>query len=480
MAAGAAGGMLNQQEGAGCSASTAQASAVGVTTISFRQVGTGAGTGTGMGGAAKADTDTVGVAGDNVYPGFSLGSIRVWTPLLLAPMAGVTDQSFRRLCRRFAELALAGEATAGLYSVAALSENQNFPKAQPKKDAPGGLYVSEMVTAKAICERNRTSLAMVRVDPAERVRSIQLYGVNSQALAEAMRYLLERDLADHIDLNFGCPVPKVMRRGGGSAVPWKVDLFREIVTAVVGIAREVRGGEVPVTIKMRIGIDDDHVTVFDAAQIAEEAGIAAIGLHARTAAQYYSGDARWEWIAELKRRVSVPVFGNGDVFSGQDAKHLLAETGCDGVTVGRGCQGRPWLFAQVAAALTGKPIPLAPNLRQVADIITLHATWMVEDLGNETLALRHMRKHIGWYLRGFAVGGQMRGKLSLVKTLAELRELLEQLDLEQEFPASSTGRRGRAGNERVPHLPQGWLDSRILSAKDRQNLHLAEEGGSGG
>lgn len=474
--------MLNQQEGAGCSASAAEAStgAVGVATASFGQAKASADTGTGA--------DAVGGVGAGAYPGFSLGSIRVWTPLVLAPMAGVTDQSFRRLCRRFAELALVGGATAdsqdshseNLYSIPTLSENQNFPVAQPKVDAPGGLYVSEMVTAKAICERNRTSLAMVRADPAERVRSIQLYGVNSQALAEATRYLLERDLADHIDLNFGCPVPKVMRRGGGSAVPWKVDLFREIVTAVVGAAREIRGEEVPVTIKMRIGIDDDHITVFDAAQIAEEAGIAAIGLHARTAAQYYSGEARWEWIAELKRRVGIPVLGNGDVFSGEDAKRLLAETGCDGVTVGRGCQGRPWLFAQLAAALTGKSTPLDPNLRQVADIITLHATWMVEDLGDETLALRHMRKHIGWYLRGFAVGGEMRGKLSLVKTLAELRELLEQLDLEQEFPASSTGRRGRAGNERVPHLPQGWLDSRTLDPKDRQNLHLAEEGGSGG
>lgn len=417
--------------------------------------------------------------------GFQIGSIRAWTPLVLAPMAGVTDMSFRRLCRRFAEAGLAsqnrGVKTASVVSAADLLENRKIVGVQSRCDAPGGLFVYEMVTAKAICENNQTSLAMVRSDPSERVRSIQLYGVNSKALSQATKFLLEHDLADQIDLNFGCPVPKVMRRGGGSAVPWKTDLFREIVSAVVGAAQQVTNGRTPVTVKMRIGIDDDHVTVFDAAKIAEDEGIAAIGLHARTAAQYYSGQARWPWIADLVQRSRLPILGNGDIFSATDALRMLQQTNCAGVIVGRGCQGRPWLFAQIAAALAGQPIPADPNLSQIVDIINLHARWMVQDLGDELLAMRHMRKHIGWYLRGFAVGGQMRAKLSLVKTTAELADLLAQLDLNQEFPPVSQGQRGRSGNERQPHVPHGWLESRTLSEKDRANLHLADlEGGSGG
>lgn len=435
--------------------------------------------------ASKASTeapnslaaDSPASGGPAALPGFQIGSLRVGTPLVLAPMAGVTDMSFRRLCRYFAEAALAGVELEWADDAALTAQVAGlFPDAVAHVDAPGGLYVSEMVTAKAICERNRTSLAMVRPDPAERVRSIQLYGVNSQAMGEATRYLLDGDLADHIDLNFGCPVPKVMRRGGGSAVPWKVDLFREIVRAVVQAA----DGRVPVTVKMRIGIDDDHVTVFEAAHIAAEEGAAAIGLHARTAAQYYAGDARWPWIGELKERSTLPVLGNGDIFSGAAAVDMIAQTGCDGVIVGRGCQGRPWLFAQIAAALAGKPEPADPGLHEIANIICLHAKWMVRDLGNEALAMRHMRKHIGWYLRGFSVGGPMREKLCLVKELDELRELLGQLDLDQEFPAASRGRRGRAGLERTPHLPEGWLDSRTLRREERAKLHLAEEGGSGG
>ena len=411
-----------------------------------------------------------------------IGPLRVWSPVVLAPMAGVTDAPFRRLCREFGERGL----PEALRPAARMEDpGPEGGAAVPLKgvDAPAGLYVMEMVTSRALVEGNRRTLEMVRPDPAERVRSIQLYGVDPDTMAEATRILIERDLVDHLDLNFGCPVPKVTRKGGGAALPWKKDLFDDLVHAVVDAADRAgarAGRDVPVTVKMRVGIDDDHVTDLDAARTAERRGVAAIALHARTQTQHYSGHADWRRIARLKDEVSIPVLGNGDVFSGADAARMIAETGCDAVVVGRGCQGRPWLFADIVATLMGGPEFHDPGLREIARIITEHAQWVVADQGDEARAMREMRKHIGWYLRGFAVGGPARHALSMVSSLAELRELLDGLDLDQEFPKAAEGPRGRAGGEKAPHLPDGWLDSPFLTEAERSQLHLAEEGANGG
>lgn len=401
-----------------------------------------------------------------------LGPIQLWTPVILAPMAGVTDLPFRRLCREFAERPLAGSI---------LAEARHEPE---QLDAPGGLFVMEMVTARALVEGNTETWRMLEPDPEERVRSVQLYGTSPATMAEATRMLVERGLADHIDMNFGCPVPKVTRKGGGAALPWKRDLYRDIVTEVVRAADRYTpagAGSVPVTVKMRVGIDADHATALDAGKLAERAGVAAVALHARTQAEYYSGHADWQWISRLKEHLTVPVFGNGDIFSAADAKAMLMQTGCDAVVIGRGCQGRPWLFEEIVAALWDMPSAGPPNLAAVRQVILTHADLLTESLGDEGRAMREIRKHVGWYLRGFPVGGRLRQQLSLVQTRAELADLLAGLDGSAPFPEAGAGRRGRAGNARIPHLPDGWLDSQKVSAAERKLLHLAEdEGGSGG
>lgn len=465
-----------------------------------------------------------------------VGPLRLWSPVILAPMAGVTDIPFRRLCRLFGEVglpthmrppqwngedipaairALAQSHTnetsdrsplvsmreekpdekndgAARENVASRDEQGHDSQQEASQfqcergiDAPAGLYVTEMVTSRALVENNARTWQMVQPDPAERVRSIQLYGVNPEVMAQAAKLLIERELTDHIDLNFGCPVPKVTRKGGGAALPWKRDLFTDLVTSVVRAANEAsehsgRTQAIPVTIKMRIGIDDEHETFLDAADIAEKAGVAAIALHGRTQTQHYSGQAQWERIRELKEHSSVPIFGNGDIFEGTDAQRMLKETECDAVTVGRGCQGRPWIFMDIVRALSGMPKIATPTLRQVAEIIKLHATWCVESDGDELRALREMRKHVGWYVRGFAVGGPQRHALSMVSTLDELSTRLDELDLDQFYPTAAHGPRGRAGGEKTPHLPHGWLESRYLSDEERNELHLAELNVSGG
>ena len=350
-------------------------------------------------------------------------------------------------------------------------------------DALAGLYVCEMVTSRALVEGNVRTLEMVRPDPAERVRSIQLYGVDPATMAQATSILIDRDLVDHIDLNFGCPVPKVTKKGGGAALPWKRDLFDDLVHAVVGAADRAgaaAGRDIPVTVKMRVGIDDDHITFLDAAKVAENRGVAAVALHARTQTQHYAGHADWTQIKRLKDAMRIPVFGNGDIFSGADAQRMMDETGCDAVVVGRGCQGRPWLFTDLTSTLMGGPAFSDPSLSDIADIIEKHAAWVIEDQGDELRALREMRKHVGWYLRGFAIGGPTRHALSMVSTLEELHDLLHMLDLDQEYPQAALGARGRAGGEKTPRLPDGWLDSPYLSDAERQTLHLAESDVSGG
>jgi len=374
-----------------------------------------------------------------------IGPLTAPVPVVLAPMAGVTNAAFRRLCR----------------------------------EQGRGLYVAEMVTSRALVERNPEALRIVTFDEDEATRSAQVYGVDPATVAGAVAIIAGEDRADHVDLNFGCPVPKVTRKGGGAALPWKRELFQRIVDAAVAAAAPFG---VPITVKMRKGIDADHETYLDAGLIAQEAGVAAVALHARTAADYYSGTADWDAIRLLKQTVTkVPVLGNGDVWSAEDALEMLSRTGADGVVVGRGCQGRPWLFADLDAAFSGSDERVRPGLRQVADTIYRHGELMARYFEDEDKGMRDLRKHMAWYLKGYAVGGDARRGLALVSTLAELRERLDALDLDQPYPgADAEGQRGRQGTPKQPHLPYGWLDSRELSDEHRLRLAEAESSVSGG
>ncbi len=342
------------------------------------------------------------------------------TPVVLAPMAGITNAGFRRLCR----------------------------------EQGAGFYVCEMITSRGIVEKNPLTFRMIEFDPDEQPRSMQLYGVDPAAMGLAVRMIVERGLADHIDMNFGCPVPKVTRRGGGAALPYKRRLFERIVRAAVENA-----GSVPVTVKMRIGIDDERHTYLDAARRAADAGVAAVALHARTAAQRYSGTADWSAIARLRDAMpaELPVLGNGDIFSAADALAMVAQTGCDGVVVGRGCLGRPWLFGDLEAAFAGRPLPEPPNLGQVAATMRRHAVLLIEHMGDHK-GIRDMRKHIAWYLKGFPVGSELRRNLGMVSSIDELDELLAQLDPDIPFPPDADGPRGRQGSAGRVVLPEHWLD----------------------
>jgi nifR3 family TIM-barrel protein len=342
-------------------------------------------------------------------------------------MAGVTNVAFRTLCREL-ELARAGTVS--------------------------GLYVCEMVTARALVERHPVTMHMTTFAPAEWPRSLQLYTVDPDTTYTAAKMIADEGMADHIDMNFGCPVPKVTRRGGGAALPVKRRLFGQIIRAAVA-ATENTG--IPVTVKFRIGIDDAHHTHLGAGRIAAEEGAAAVALHARTAAQRYSGTAAREQIAALKQHVTgIPVLGNGDIFAADDALAMMAATGCDGVVIGRGCLGRPWLFAELSAAFTAADTPVPPTLGEVADIIRRHGQLLVAHFG-EDKGMRDIRKHITWYLHGFPAGAELRRALALVKTLAELDALLDHLDPGVPFPSAAQGPRGRQGSPAAVALPDGWL-----------------------
>jgi nifR3 family TIM-barrel protein len=349
-----------------------------------------------------------------------LGPLSVDPPVVLAPMAGVTNPAFRTLCAGYG----------------------------------GGLYVSEMITARALVERNPRTFDMVARAPGEAVHSVQLYGVHPRVMAGAVICLVDEIGVDHIDLNFGCPAPKVTRRGGGAALPLHPVLFADVVAAAVRAA-----GRVPVTVKMRIGLDEAHPSAVQAGRLAAEAGVAAVALHARTAEQLYSGRARWEAIGELKAALpGVPVLGNGDIWEAADALAMMASTGCDGVVVGRGCLGRPWLFAELEAALAGRPVPPAPDLGTVVAVMSTHAEMLCDTLGPGR-GIRDFRKHTSWYLTGYPVGGEMRRRLSQVGSLEELHRLTATLDPAATLPEG--GRRlarGHTDGPRPVALPHGWLD----------------------
>ncbi|WP_082092092.1 tRNA dihydrouridine synthase DusB [Demequina pelophila] len=381
-----------------------------------------------------------------LLPPLRLGSLEVDTPVVLAPMAGVTNAAFRRLCREHGR----------------------------------GLFVAEMVTSRALVERRPESLRIIAHDPDEKPRSVQVYGVDPATIGAAVKLICAEDRADHIDMNFGCPVPKVTRKGGGAVLPWKKDLFRDIVRAAV---REAEPFGIPVTVKMRKGVDDDHLTYLDAGLTAEREGAAAVALHARTAAEYYSGTADWSAIARLKETVrSIPVLGNGDIWRAEDAVRMVEETGCDGVVVGRGCMGRPWLFADLQAAFEGRPERVRPGLSLVADTIYRHGELMITHFGDdEGKGMRELRKHMSWYLKGYPVGGEIRRALGLVDTLAQLRELLDSLDLDSPYPGEEAeGPRGRQGSPRVPSCPDGWLSTQDITPDLELRLREAELSVSGG
>ncbi|WP_394942014.1 tRNA dihydrouridine synthase DusB [Psychromicrobium sp. YIM B11713] len=378
-------------------------------------------------------------------PPLHLGNITVDTPVVLAPMAGITNTAFRRLCREYG----------------------------------GGLYVAEMVTSRALVERTPESLRIISHDEDEKVRSVQLYGVDPVTVGQAVKMLVDENRADHIDLNFGCPVAKVTRRGGGAALPWKTELFSAIVRTAV---REASRGGLPLTVKMRKGIDDDHLTYLEAGRIARDAGAAAVALHGRTASQFYSGTADWSAIARLREALpDIPVLGNGDIWSAEDAIRMVRETGVDGVVIGRGCQGRPWLFGDLMAAFEGSSQRFRPGLKAVADTVYRHAELLVETFGEENKALRDIRKHMAWYFKGYVVGGELRAKLASVPTLEVLRGLLDQLDMESPYPgADAEGPRGRAGTPKRTALPEGWLNSKDLNQEQRAGIAAAEMDVSGG
>ncbi|MDX1447718.1 MAG: tRNA dihydrouridine synthase DusB [Acidimicrobiia bacterium] len=347
-----------------------------------------------------------------------LGPLQVWPPVVLAPMAGVTNAPFRRLCRQHG----------------------------------AGLYVNEMIGAKALVHGDPKTSLLASFPPDESPRSIQLYGTSPGPVGEAVAMLVGDRGADHIDLNFGCPAPKITRHGGGAALPYRIDLFRDIVRAAVSNA-----GDVPVTVKYRKGIDDDHLTYLDAGRVAEDEGVAAVGLHARTAQQLYSGEADWSAIARLKQTLGVPVLGNGDIWEAADAIRMVEETGCDGVIVGRGCLGRPWLFADLARAFEGDLTVSVPTLGEVCEVMQTHARLLVEWF-DEYTGIRSFRKHTGWYLKGYPAGPEIRRRLSVVEDLDQLAEILSELDPDA-LPHEGATRmpRGHTHGPRPVRLPHRYL-----------------------
>jgi nifR3 family TIM-barrel protein len=355
---------------------------------------------------------------------FENNEVVLSTPVVLAPMAGITNAAFRRLCR----------------------------------EQGAGLFVSEMVTARALIERREETFRLIKPGVGETPRSIQLYAVDPVVLGKAVDLLGSENLADHIDLNFGCPVPKVTRRGGGAALPYKRRLFSAIVEAAVKNASKYG---IPITVKMRVGIDSDHQTFLESAKSAADLGVAWVSLHARTAAQLYEGRSDWNKITQLVEHLAptgVPVLGNGDIWSGADAVNMINQTGCNGVVVGRGCLGRPWLFADLVSALNGENTRVNPTLFEVRDVMLRHGQLLVEYFENEDRAMRDIRKHMAWYLKGFSVPREIRSLLGMVTSLAHMSELLLHLE-DQPYPqAVGDAPRGRTSHGRAVSLPDGWLD----------------------
>ena len=354
---------------------------------------------------------------------FTNNEVVLDTPVVLAPMAGITNSAFRTLCR----------------------------------EQGAGLFVTEMVTARALIERREETFRLIKPGVGETPRSVQLYAVDPNVVGKAIDLLGAENLADHIDLNFGCPVPKVTKRGGGAALPYKRKLFSAIVEASVKAASKYG---MPVTVKMRVGIDHEHHTYREAAMSAADLGVAWVALHARTASQLYEGKSDWTKIADLVEHLAptgVPVLGNGDIWSGADGVAMMEQTGCAGVVVGRGCLGRPWLFADLVSAFAGETNRSAPTLFEVRAIMLRHAQLLITYFENEDRAMRDLRKHMAWYLKGFRVPREVRASLGMVASLQEMQDLLSNLE-EQPYPTEvGDAPRGRTSHGRPVSLPDGWL-----------------------
>lgn len=374
----------------------------------------------------------------NEFAPLRLGAITVDPPVVLAPMAGVTNYPFRALCRQYG----------------------------------AGLYVSEMITARPLVEGVEKTARLADFGPTETPRSLQLYGVDPYYVGRAVERLVGEGHVDHIDMNFGCPVRKVTRKGGGSALPLKPKLLAQIVGAAV---RAASPAKVPVTIKFRLGINEELMTFRDAGRVGQEEGCAAVGLHARTAAQLYDGLARWDHIAELKSLLTIPVLGNGDIWEAEDALRMMRSTGCDGVIVGRGCLGRPWLFRDLAAVFKGQAPPNPPNLGEVGQIMMKHATLLCDWLG-EGHAIRSFRRHTSWYTKGFRGSAAARSRFMQVHTLAELAAVIETLNPEEAFPPHAMRvPRGKTAGTQVVSLPDGYLDNLEDTTPPQEEDHV--EGG---
>ncbi|CAB4556189.1 MAG: tRNA dihydrouridine synthase DusB [Actinobacteria bacterium] len=363
-------------------------------------------------------------------------------PVVLAPMAGVTNIPFRAQCRTF---------------------------------GPGLIYVSEMVMATALVHGNEKTQKMVAFGDDEDFRSLQIYGSDPEFVARAVRQLCEQDIADHIDMNFGCPAHKVTRKGGGAAVPVKRNLTRAIMRAAVKAA-EPYG--VPITCKFRIGINDDIITFLDTGKAAEEEGISMIALHARTAEQHYAGTAHWDRIAELKQAVtSIPVLGNGDIWEATDAIKMMEHTDCDGVVIGRGCLGKPWLFRDLVDVFSGRDVSPTPTLGFVLDVMDDHAQGLMRIMGPD-FGIRNFRKHCGWYLTGYPVGSEVRRSFSSVSSLEQLRDISSQLD--RTMKVVDGGERLARGHTNGPIkvvLPDGYLDNRDDMTVPDDGREMALSGG---
>jgi len=372
------------------------------------------------------------------FRALKLGPLEVWPPVVLAPMAGVTNYPFRKLCRQYG----------------------------------AGLYVSEMITARALLLGNRKTLRLADFGPHESPRSMQLYGVDPDSLGEATHRLTADGAVDHIDLNFGCPVRKVTSKGGGSAIPVKPRLLARLVRAVVSHA-----GSVPVTMKFRLGIDEELLTYREAGRIGEQEGCVAVGLHARTAAQLYDGEARWETIADLKSRLSIAVLGNGDIWEGEDALRMMRTTGCDGVIVGRGCLGRPWLFRDLADLFDGREPRNPPCFGEIADLMVEHARLLCEWF-DDTRGILMTRKFASWYTKSFPGTAPLRHALMHARNLDEMRELMATVDRDMPFPPTGMRvRRGKRGGCQKVHLPAGYLDDLDDDTPPGPSAEVATSGG---
>jgi nifR3 family TIM-barrel protein len=367
----------------------------------------------------SAVNQDVQVAEPEEFAPVHLGPIRIWPPVVLAPMAGVTNYPFRWICKAFG----------------------------------AGLYVSEMINARPLVDGRGKTLKLADFGPDESPRSLQLYGTDPYYVAEAVKRLVNEGRIDHLDMNFGCPVPKVTRKGGGAAIPLKPNLLRNIVRAAV-----TNAGIVPVTIKFRIGINNDYKTFLTAGRVAEDEGCAAVGLHARTAAQLYQGHADWGAITELKQSVRIPVFGNGDIWEGEDALRMMRQTGCDGVIVGRGCLGRPWLFRDLSDVFNGRPPSDPPHFAEILNIMFAHARKLADWFG-ELMAMRSFRRHASWYTKGFRLSSEVRAGMMRIETIEQLQRLFSDVDRSQPFPPSAMRVvRGKATGTQKVALPLGYLD----------------------